>query len=204
MNELEIRQNFHRKRLQRQHVHKHTLVIDELGLNHGKSRADIVVINGLLIGYEIKSNADSLIRLKQQIKSYNSIFDKSHIIVGKRYVDTIHKCLPDWWGIILAVKGSRLAVNFKLIRKPCMNQHVNPVSIARLLWRDEAANILRKKGMPTKLLRRPRAFLYQSLAEKTNISELREIVRESLEQRNNWRRHEPLVQYDDSCQPFST
>ena len=204
MNELEIRQNFHRKKLQRQHVHKDTLVIDELGLNHGKTRADIAVINGLLIGYEIKSNADSLIRLKEQIKSYNSIFDKSYIIVGKRYVGTIHKYLPDWWGIILAIKGSRFAVNFKLIRKPCMNQHINPVSIARLLWRDEVSNILRKKDMPAKLLRRPRAFLYQSLAERIKISELRKVVGEALKQRNNWRRHEPLVQYDDSYQPFST
>ena len=204
MNELEIRQNFHRKKLQRHHVHKDTLVIDELGLNNGKNRADIAVINGLLIGYEIKSNSDSLIRLKEQIKSYNSIFDKSYIIVGNRYVDTIHKHLPDWWGIILVLKGSRFAVNFKLIRKPCMNQHTNPVSIARLLWRDEAANILRKKDTPTKLLRRPRAFLYQYLAERTNISELRKIVRKSLKQRNNWRHHEPLVQCDDLYQPFST
>ena len=32
-----------------------TLVIDELGLDHGRNRVDIAVINGELHGYELKA-----------------------------------------------------------------------------------------------------------------------------------------------------
>ncbi len=53
MNDVEIRQNFHRKILRRQHAQKNTLVIDELGLNHGRCRADIAVVNGHFWGFVI-------------------------------------------------------------------------------------------------------------------------------------------------------
>ena len=85
MNDVEIRQNFHRKILRRQHAHKDTLVIDELGLQHGKCRADIAVVNGHLVGYEIKSSSDSLSRLKQQVESYNAVFDRVFIVAGDLY-----------------------------------------------------------------------------------------------------------------------
>lgn len=40
-----------------------TLVIDELGLDHGSCRIDIAVINGHIRGLEIKAEADTLARL---------------------------------------------------------------------------------------------------------------------------------------------
>jgi len=63
MNDAGIRRNLHCKKLRRHHVDPDTLVVDELGLKHGKCRADIAVINGHLMGYEIKSDDDSLRRL---------------------------------------------------------------------------------------------------------------------------------------------
>jgi len=117
MNDSIIRNNFHRKKLKKYHEDKNTLVIDELGLNHGKNRADIAVVNGLIIGYEIKSSSDTLSRLEEQIKSYNAIFDKVNIIVGSCHLENIQKHLPEWWGIIHAEKGPRGAVKFDLIRK---------------------------------------------------------------------------------------
>lgn len=203
MNDLEIRQNFHRKKLCRQHAHKDTLVIDELGLNHGKNRADIAVINGHFIGYEIKSNRDSLSRLEEQIKSYNAIFDKSYIVVGDRYINNIHKYLPPWWGIIMATKRNNAIVSFNIVRKADVNKCINPISIARLLWRNEALEILNEKQISPKILRQPRAILYQSLADRLNINELRKIVKEFLKKRKNWRCPQSLLRYDDLCQPVA-
>ena len=204
MNDLEIRQNFHRKKLQHHHAHKDTLVIDELGLNHGKSRADIAVINGRFVGYEIKSDNDSLFRLREQIKSYNTIFDKVYIIVGDRYINTIHKYLPSWWGIIMSFKSSRAVVSFNVIRKAHMNKCVKPISIARLLWRNEALEILKQKQILPKILRQSRAILYQSLVDTLNIYELRKTVRGFLKKRKNWRCPELLFRYDDLCRPAAT
>ena len=187
MNDVEIRQNFHRKILRRQHAHKDTLVIDELGLNHGKCRADIAVVNGRFVGYEIKSNNDSLCRLKEQVKSYNAVFDKAFIIVGNRHIKSIQNYVPEWWGVIESVRGRRGAINFNIVRKGHTNKNIDPISIAQLLWRNEAEEILRQKKLLPKKLREPRAILYQYLVDILNICELRKFVREYFKNRRNWR-----------------
>jgi len=201
MNDLEIRQNFHRKRLRRQHAQEDTLVIDELGLNHGKCRADIAVVNSHFIGYEIKSNKDSLRRLKDQVESYNSVFDKISVIVGDRYINSIQSHIPAWWGVIVSLKGPKGAVNFGTIRKAQTNKKVAPISIARLLWRNEAEEILRQKNLPPRILRQPRAILYDYLVDEFNICELRKVVRDYFKKRKNWRCPASFLQYDDLCQP---
>lgn len=201
MNDAEIRQSFHRKMLQRQHDRKDTLVIDELGLNHGKCRADIAVVNGYFVGYEIKSNKDSLRRLKEQVKSYNAVFDKISVVVGDRHINSIQNYIPQWWGVIVSTRGLRGAVNFDIIRKAQTNKSVDPISIARLLWRNEAEEILRQKKMSQKILRQPREILYENLVNELNICELRKNIREYFKRRKNWRCPEPLSRYDDSYQP---
>ena len=195
MNDVEIRQNFHSKILKRQHAHKDTLVIDELGLNHGKCRADIAVVNGQFVGYEIKSNNDSLRRLEEQVKSYSAVFDRVSIIMGNRYINCIQDYIPEWWGVIVSARGPRGAVNFDLIRKAHTNRNIDPISIAQLLWRNEAAEILMQKQMPSKILRQPRAILYECLVGILNTCELRKIVRKYLKNRKNWRCLESPSQY---------
>ncbi len=102
MNDPQIRSNFHSQKLPKYHNSSNTLVIDELGLKHGKNRADIAVINENLTGYEIKSDEDTLNRLSGQIKAYNDVFNKAAIVVGGRYYRQVKEKVPDWWGIFIA------------------------------------------------------------------------------------------------------
>jgi len=187
MNEFEIRQSFHRKRLRRQHASESTVVINELGLNHGRCRADIAVVNGHLIGYEIKSDLDSLDRLTRQIEAYNAVFDRAFVVAGERHAGSIDKRLPEWWGLILSWRGPRGAVNFKTLRAGARNATIDPMSIARLLWHGEAAEVLRGRGFPPKVLRQPRAILYKHLADTLSIHDLRRTVTGCLKKRRNWR-----------------
>jgi hypothetical protein len=204
MNDAEIRLSFHRKILRRQHKRNDTLVIDELGLNHGKCRADIAVVNGHLVGYEIKSDNDSLRRLGLQVESYNAVFDKAFIVVGDRHIDSIKDRIPEWWGVIVSSRGPRGAINFSMIRKAQMNRSVDLISVARLLWRDEAVEILQQRRLPSRVLRQPRAALYKHLVELLNTCELRKAVREYLQKRRNWRCLEPPSQRDGWCRPAPT
>jgi len=191
MNDAEIRQNFHRKILRRQHVRNDTLVIDELGLNHGKCRADIAVVNGHLVGYEIKSNSDSLRRLREQVKAYSAVFDRAFIVVGDRHIDKIQNSVPEYWGVIISSRGPKGAINFNMIRRAQVNRNIDPISVARLLWRDEAVEILQQRRLSPRMLRQPRAALYKHLAELLNTYELRKAVREYLQKHRNWRCPEP-------------
>ncbi len=197
MNDIEIRQSFHKKRLKRHHANKATLVIDELGLNHGRCRADIAVVNGHLVGYEIKSDSDSLRRLEEQVISYNSVFDRAFVIVGERYAESVKNYVPHWWGVILSTKGPRGGIDFRSLRKAQRNDSVDPISIARLLWRNEAAKILQHKNLSAKKLRQPRAVLYEYLASVFSTRELQKTVREHLKKRKNWRDLESPSPQDD-------
>ena len=203
MNDPQIRQNFHKKKLKRHHADEETLVIDELGLNHGACRADIAVINGHLEGYEIKSDRDTLGRLERQIESYNAVFDRASIVVGERHVNSMEKFLPEWWGIVLSTKGSRGAVRFKTLRRAKPNGEVDLLAVARLLWRSEAADVLSKKDLPPKVLRSCRAVLYQYLVDLLSPRELKRTVRQCLKTRENWRCPEPPSLCDDLCLPES-
>ena len=187
MNDLLIRKSFHRKKLWRHHANKDTLVVDELGLLHGKARADIAVINGHLMGFEIKSDDDSLNRLNEQVEAYSAVFDRVTLVVGARHATSVPRVVPDWWGVIVCTAGQRGAVHFRTLRKAVINTHVDPVSVARLLWRNEAAEVLKRKDVSSGILRKPRAVLYEYLADMLDIDELREMVREYLKNRKNWR-----------------
>ncbi len=197
MNDQQIRASFHQKWLSKHHSDSKTMVVDELGLNHGKSRADIAIINGRLIGYEIKSDLDSLRRLNEQIVSYNVIFDRVYLIVTPLHLKNIEAMLPEWWGIISAYEGQRGAIHFKNIRSPKKNPNVDNHAVAKLLWRNEAQEILSSLGVQGKQLREKRENLYGYIVGRMNSVELRRTVRGYLRKRVNWRYQSPLFPSDD-------
>jgi hypothetical protein len=51
---------------------RNAAIIEELPLQRGRGRADLAFVNGELWGFEIKSEADSLIRLGIQREHYES------------------------------------------------------------------------------------------------------------------------------------
>ncbi len=200
MDDRQIRISFHHKCLGKYHNDSATLVIDELGLQHGKCRADIAVLNGQLIGYEIKSDTDSLRRLNHQVTVYNSVFDHIVAIIASCHLKEAVGMLPEWWGIISVTEGKRGALFFRTIKRSKQNKSVNDYAIAQLLWRNEAQEILATLGVHGKDLRKKRANLYSHIVSKLDSSELRRIVKEYLMNRTNWRCPSLLFPNDGLCQ----
>jgi len=204
MNDVKIRQILFKNQINYKNTSdKDTIVIEELGINHGKYRADIAVLNSRFIGYEIKSNKDSLTRLSEQIKAYNSIFDKVYIVIGHRHEKTIQKILPNWWGIIVIEENKSNDAEIKIIRDSLINNNVDPLSIAKLLWKNEVVEILKQNNIPKNIFREPKAILYEHLLNIVNINELKNFVKYFFSKRNDWRCHDLIFQYDDLCQPSS-
>ena len=119
-----------------------SLVLEELGLRHGRARIDLAVIKGEIIGFELKSDLDSLQRLPEQAMVYNSVLDKITLIVTEKHLSAAMQQLFDWWGIILAQLDGDGVVSFSEVRSPKTNPLVEKVAVARLLWRAEALGIL--------------------------------------------------------------
>jgi hypothetical protein len=164
-----------------------TLVIDELGLSHGAARVDIAIINGHIRGVEIKAEADTLERLPRQAEAYGRVVDKATLIASERHLLEAEKMVPQWWGLIGAARARNGSVVFRRIRTEHVNRDVDPVTLARLLWRTEAASALSTLGCEPKLLRAPRAVLYQELVDRLPRTKLAALVRSTLKARSNWR-----------------
>lgn len=168
-------------------------IIEELGLKHGEARIDIAVVNGVLHGYEIKSDIDTLLRLPEQMSVYNSVFDKMTLVVGKNHLYEAFKMVPDWWGITIAKIDENNSMIFNCIREPKKNIEQDSVSMAKLLWRNEALEILKEISEDKGLRSKPREDIYQKLSIVFNQKTLGDKIRDKIFFRKDWRSDSPLM-----------
>ncbi len=187
--EADIRRALHAKRLQKIKAQPNTIVIDELGLAHSKSRVDVAVINGCIHGYEIKSAKDNLDRLALQIDTYRQTLQKLTLVVAPKHMEGIVAQAPEWCGVIAAKQGPRGGVSFQVFRNAATNPEINPFMMAHLLWRDEVIKLLNQAGYAPKDLRRPRKQLYEMLCEAMTLPEITASIRSFMVQRRTWRDH---------------
>ncbi len=180
-----------------------TLVVEELGLNRGSCRVDVAVVNGLLHGYEIKSDADTLARLPSQVVSYSAVLDKATLVVGVSHLERAMPLIPEWWGIRVVTTGARGAVLIEPMRPARMNDGIEASALALLLWRDELVAALASLDIQKSKLRAPRAQLAQTLADVLPLKHLRPMVREQVKRRTGWRCHVPRQQHDETLSPLA-
>src|ERR1035437_2955193 len=163
-------------------------IIEELRLAHGAARVDIAVVNGVLHGYELKSDLDTLYRLPEQMRIYNSVFDRITLVVGKSHLHEAIKLIPDWWGITIAKSINTAGeINFSNIRATEDNPLRSSMAIASLLWREEALNILEQLNKARGVRSKTRTVIYERLVEVLDQETLRNEVRRYLRARVNWR-----------------
>lgn len=161
-------------------------VIQELGLNHGSARVDIAVLNGVMHGYEIKSDADTLYRLPSQIRAYNAVFKKMTIAVGAKHLEEVINLVPDWWEIVLIRQKGESITSYQ-IRKGLTNRHQDREAIAQLLWKAEAVDLLRSLHAERGVVSQPRNVAYKRLADLLDTATLQKHVKDALFARTNWR-----------------
>jgi hypothetical protein len=162
-----------------------TLFRNELGLCLGETRVDVVAINGQISGYEIKSARDTLARLPTQRDLYNRVLDYATVVAEGRHMDRVRQIVPRWWGLWQAVDdGARVAI--RELRPPRVNRkHLDRLSLAQLLWRDEALAVLATRGRDGGLRRATRWEIWDRLATLP-LAQLQEEVRHRLKARPAW------------------
>jgi hypothetical protein len=155
-------------------------IIDELPLLRGRGRADLAFVNGNLCGYEIKSEADSLVRLGMQTQNYETTFEFNTIVAAKKHLDLAFHRLPKTWGIIEAkqLKGRTV---LRLHRKASRNLNLTTSALARLLWKGECLRLVRKNGV--KVSSNISVIELWNLMELMNLSDLCREVRAALKRR---------------------
>ena len=165
-----------------------TLVIDELGLDHGRNRVDIAVINGELHGYELKSDSDNVLRLPQQSMTYSSIMDKVTLVVGEKHAQEAINIIPDWWGIKIATMNHRGSVNIVTYRRNKKNKDIDPLELSKLIWKEEALALLAIKiKVDWRIRKLTRKDIYKLIVDTFSLNEIRDNTRAILKSRINWR-----------------
>lgn len=79
----------------------------------GLNKADCVILNGKSTCYEIKTDFDSLVRLEDQLNTYQQLFDEVYVVCSDKYKCSLLEQLPEKFGIIFLTEKLTL----KTLRK---------------------------------------------------------------------------------------
>ena len=147
----------------------------EFWIPPSNERADVAVIGTTLDAFEIKTERDTLKRLPRQADAYSRVFDRCHVVLAQPHLDKALEMLPPWWGVQLIDEG----LSFLTVREPGHNHNVDPETLVRLLWRDEAYSALCELGSDPDP-RTGRFRLWEMLLALLDVDSLRQVVRVTL------------------------
>lgn len=177
-------------------AHGDTLILHELSLCQAEARVDLAAVNGRLVGYEIKTAVDTLVRLPRQQEVYSRVLDRVWLVADGRHIDRAMVLIPDWWGV-MRIADRRGVCHLQVVRRSKLNPNVDPYSLVRLLWRDEVLGELEALGLSAKLTRAPRRVLWDELAgavpSRLSLPQLQSNVRARLKSRGDWRADRPRM-----------
>lgn len=161
-----------------------TRIINELGINNGRSRVDIAVVNGIIHGYEIKSDLDTLDRLPRQMSYYNKLFERMTIVSSRKYYEQIRELVPIWWGIkIISADRTRLIEK----RKGRKKGYQDIDTLLSLLWKKELEELIDVLKYPKKMKKLKKHQLLEMFSLEADVKVIQQHVYNSLKTRENWR-----------------
>ncbi len=154
----------------------------------GKSRADAILVwCNKIIGFEIKSDRDNLLRLEDQMKDYTRFCDECYIVTGDKHLEEIPLVVPEFYGIIRIYLDEEDKPVLDIIR----NATKDPKESKRrkikhqmsLLWRDEIVRIAKNnKVRPISDKSKPKIAMM--LADNMEYDDLRQAICEELMERD--------------------
>ncbi len=107
----------------------------------GRSKADVVLLNGASTVYEIKSQYDSFARLEKQMRAYFEIFDYINVITSSSQVKKLDSILPDKAGILVLTNRNTIST----IREAKSNrENINPDILFDSLRKAEYMRIIKE------------------------------------------------------------
>ncbi|WP_368814684.1 sce7726 family protein [Kocuria sp. CPCC 205297] len=167
-------------------VAEKSLIVDEFVIGE-LGRIDIAAIGSTLVGYEIKSDLDTLARLPRQMDAFNKIFDYCTLVVTDRHLEKARKVIKRGWGLAVVRRSEPNTLFYDQIRKASPRRGQDKVVLAELLWREELIRALDTLNAVRGFRSATRPELAKRLASLTGHEELRGIVSTMLTERRGWR-----------------
>jgi hypothetical protein len=134
-NEYIYKNEFLLNLLKKEYKTKHTFLQE---VRVGKNIADMVVVNGKSIAYEIKTEFDSFIRLEAQLTSYLKVFDKVIMIISENHLKKLELLLDKKYSCvgIYILKSNKIQVHKKetenfLVNSKYYKEIINPSELRK-------------------------------------------------------------------------
>ncbi|ELL0577521.1 TPA: sce7726 family protein [Vibrio diabolicus] len=141
-------------------------IFEEIAVKRGLSVADVVANFKTPHCYEIKSDVDSLTRLKNQSEYFSDAFKKVTLITTKKHFIKAELIIPEWWGILLAEEKKGVVI-LKSYRKAGVNPKDTTKDLLSMLWNDELKSALSELNVQFKSSDN-RALLVEKLTSSTS------------------------------------
>lgn len=149
----------------------------------GKSRADVImVLEEEIVGFEIKSDADTYERLKRQARDYNKYCDKNYVVIGKSHVKHASEHIAKSWGILCVLEEDD-DIKVVEIREATENKKCKMENQLKWLWRIELCNLLNLNHLP-KYKQKSKKFVQEKLLEKVEHKLLKKQICDELFERD--------------------
>ena len=149
----------------------------------GNSRADILVItDDRFIGIEIKSDADTYVRLAGQTADYDRYCDYNYVVAGSHHGAHVGEHVPSYWGII-TVEEDGGKTDFYILREADLNPGVSLKNKLSILWRPELAHIQENNHM-YKYKEKSKAFVIEKILENVEPELLQKQICDELFERD--------------------
>lgn len=170
-------------------INQNDLLIDELGFSNkdpnstvdSSFRADLTLANGRLVGFEIKSEKDSLKRWRSQMNAYLNVFDEVWLCVHGKHLESALNITPKNIGIIVVDNFESLAL-VRVAKNQSLN---NAYDLSGLLWREELNDLAKMHGIQVKS-RTTKNEVREILAENLDIEIIRTFVLKQLKIRKSY------------------
>lgn len=168
------------------HVDKDAVIISEMTVANWTRRADVVLANGTLWAFEIKSNSDSLHRLPGQIEAFRRHFEKFTIVAAERFEAAICNMMPEGVGLWIVDPQGRITQ-----RVPPRQTRLSKAAYISLMTAAEIKQLLSANGIA--VMRGASRSRLAEMAESLPQSDLGEAARNAVKRRHRSRHNEFII-----------
>lgn len=162
------------------------LLVEEVAVDGGRNRIDMLYFGDTTIGIEIKSASDDLSRLPAQAASFDQYFEFLILVADAKQIARAIKILPSWWGIFEISKHDGRTKLFK-IRDPERNPIAKSEHLLELLWKSELLSLLEQIQEAESVARLAKRELRQELVNKAEDDQIRQWSINAILNREDWR-----------------
>ena len=122
------------------HSLQKSLLTDELRI--GKSRADVVILNGRSTVYEVKSEYDSLERLDTQLADYRRVFDHIVLVTTPKRAPLVTARIDSIVGVMILDASGELEV----VKEPSSNKaNTDPAAVFDCMRQSEFCAVIKER-----------------------------------------------------------